>query len=128
MSEPMVRRPYKGYPSEDDYIKAFTEFLMEKQYFETDMQLRGFYGTETMEDYLKKNGYKSKAERKREKERKKRLAAGATLEDVAEAEEERAKTQQDVDGMIQEVDAERPRGLRKMSKIGRVFTRRGTVA
>lgn len=135
LSEPNVKRPYRGYPSEDDYIKAFTEFLMEKQYYETDTQLTGFYGKETMDDYIKKGGHgpfsKSRADRKREKERRKRDAVGTTLENVTEVEEERAKTEGNVDGTLRTVDGEvreAPRGLRKMGKIGRVFTRRGTVA
>jgi hypothetical protein len=135
MSEPNVKRPYRGYPSEDDYIKAFTEFLMEKEYFETDKQITGFYGKKTMDDYIRQGGHgvfnKSSAERKREKERSKRQAVGATLEDVTEGEEERARTEEDVDGTIETVNGdvrEAPRGLKKVSKIRRVFTRRGTIA
>jgi hypothetical protein len=134
LSEPNVQRRYRGYANEDEYIKAFTEFLMEKQYFETDHQLSGFYGKETMDDYLQKSGYKSRADRKREKAEKKRrpsAAAGATLEDVLEGEEDEARRVEDVDGTIREVNAEdgvqASRGLRRMSRIGRVFSRRGTV-
>jgi hypothetical protein len=29
------------------------EFLEEKQYFESDQRLTGFYGTKTVDDYLK---------------------------------------------------------------------------
>lgn len=122
---------------------------MEKEYFETDTQITGFYGKKTMEDYIRQGGHgvfdKSRAERKREKERgkrekerrkrekerRKRKAVGATLEDVTEAEEERARAGEDVDETIATVNGdvrEAPRGLKKVSKIRRVFTRRGTVA
>jgi len=135
-SEPNVQRPFRGYASEDEYIKAFTEFLREKQYFESDQQLTGFYGKDTLDDYIKRGGNgpfaKSKAERKRDKERRRKEAMGATLEDVTEAEEERARTTEDVDATIPSNTGdsrEAPRGLRRMSKgLGRVFTRRGTVA
>jgi hypothetical protein len=135
-SEPNVKRPYRGYASEDDYIKAFTEFLREKQYFESDQQLTGFYGKDTLDDIAKRGGHgpfsKSKADRKRDKERRRKEAMGATLEDVTEAEEERAHTVEDVDGTIPSASGGSggpPKGLRRMSKgLGRVFTRRGTVA
>jgi hypothetical protein len=44
-----MKNPYQGYESEGAYIAAFKGFLKEKEYFETDMQLMGFYGTKTME-------------------------------------------------------------------------------
>jgi len=136
LSEPNVARAYRGYASEDEYIAAFAAFLREKQYFESDQQLTGFYGKETLDDYVKRGGVgpfaKNKAERKREKERRRKEAMGATLEDVTEAEEERAHAVDDVDATIPSAtggSGASPRGLRRMSKgLSRVFTRRGTVA
>jgi len=135
-SAPAVARPYRGYASEDEYIAAFAAFLREKQYFESEQQLTGFYGAETLADYAARGGQgpfaKSKAQRVREKERRRKEAVGATLDDVAEAEEERARGAEDVDATVPEARAgsgRAPRGLRRMGMgFGRVFTRRGTVA
>jgi len=135
-SAPAAARPYRGYASEDEYIAAFAAFLREKQYFESEQQLTGFYGAETLADYAARGGQgpfaKSKAQRVREKERRRKEAVGATLDDVAEAEEERARGGEDVDATVPEARAGgrgAPSGLRRMGMgFGRVFTRRGTVA
>lgn len=133
MSEPAIpvmKKPYRGYESEDAYLAAFKEFLEEKEYFVTDMQLTGFYGTKTMADYLKEPGgcrTQSKKERRRERE-KQRLKGAARLPELAEGDEERATVGEE-NGVLEGGEEGRPRGLRKMSKgFSRVFTRRRTVA
>jgi hypothetical protein len=73
-SNPNIPQPYRGYPSREAYLAAFLEFAREKQYYEPDQQLIGFYGTKTMEDRLKEaTGHrsKSKADRKADKARRK---------------------------------------------------------
>jgi hypothetical protein len=132
MSEPSIpvrKRPYRGYESEEAYLAAFTEFLKEKEYFESDMQLTGFYGTKTMADYLKEPGgvrAQSKKERKRERE-KQRLKGASRLPELTEGDEEGGKVGEE-DGVLEDGEEGRPRGLRRMSKgFTRVFMRRGTV-
>jgi hypothetical protein len=73
-SDSNVPRPYRGFPSQEAYLAALLEFGREKQYFETEQRLIGFYGTKTVEDRLREGGghrSKSKAARKAEKERRK---------------------------------------------------------
>jgi len=127
---PVHKRPYRGYESEEAYLAAFTEFLKEKEYFETDMQLTGFYGRKTMADYLKEPGgfrVQSKKERVRDRE-KQRLKGAARLPELTEGDEEGGRVGE-VDGVLEGEAEGRPSGLRKMSKsFARVFTRRGTVA
>jgi len=133
MSEPVIpvqKRPYRGYESEEAYLAAFTEFLKEKEYFVTDMQLTGFYGTKTMADRIKEPGgwrTESKKERKRERE-KQRLKGATRLPELVEGNEDGGRVG-DGDGVLEGGEEGRPKGLRKMSKsFSRVFTRRGTVA
>lgn len=127
---PVMKKPYRGYESEDAYLAAFEEFLKEKEYFVTDMQLTGFYGKKTMEDYLKEPGgcrTRCKKERKRERE-KQRLRGAARLPELTEGDEEMGRVGEE-DGVLEGEDEGRPTGLRKMSKgFSRVFMRRGTVA
>jgi hypothetical protein len=79
------------------------EFLQEKQYFESDHQLIGFYGTKTVEDYLntpggwRAVGKEERQARKEEKAKKKSEALAARMPVVAEeAELERSATAADV--------------------------------
>ena len=79
-------------------MKSLLAFLEEKQYFESDYQLIGFYGTKTAEDYLKQPGgvrTKSREQRWAEKERRKSEQL-ARLPDVAEDEAERTVNMGDV--------------------------------
>jgi hypothetical protein len=94
------------------------------------MQLRGFYGTKTMADYLKEPGgfrAQSKKERRRDRE-KQRLKGSARLPELTEGDEEGERVGAE-DGVLEGEEESRPSGLRKMSKgFSRMFMRRGTVA
>ncbi|KAJ4509344.1 hypothetical protein HRR83_006340 [Exophiala dermatitidis] len=43
---------YRGFPSREAYLRAFTEWANSQKYYTGDEQLRGFYGTRTLENYL----------------------------------------------------------------------------
>ena len=65
---PAAPQPYRGFPSYDAYLQAMRDWVDSKLYFETDVQLIGFYGTKDMEYYKSLPGFKSqrriKAERR----------------------------------------------------------------
>lgn len=132
LSEPAIpvkKKGYRGYESEDAYIAAFKEFLTEKEYFEHDKQLRGFYGSKTMEDYIKESGgWRTKSKEQRRKERDKQRLKGANrLPEVVEGEEESERVGEE-DDVLEGGEEGRPKGLRKMSMgFSRVFTRRRTI-
>ena len=44
-------QPYKGFPSEADYLQALREWAEEQKYIRHDTMLTGFYGHTTMEEY-----------------------------------------------------------------------------
>jgi hypothetical protein len=115
----ILETPYRGFPFKEAPLAALLNFAKEKQYFESDHQLIGFYGTKTVEDYLKEPGgfrSKSKSERKAEKERRK-SDLRANLPDVVEDE-----------GEVGE-DVVRPTGVRRIPKgLSKVFMRRITIA
>lgn len=46
-----ARRPYKGFPSEEEYLEALREWAEEKKYVSNDAMLTGFYGLTTMKEY-----------------------------------------------------------------------------
>ena len=63
-SAPAARRsagpqPYRGFPSQEAYLQAMRDWVESKMYFESDVQLRGFYGTKDMEYYRNKPGFRS---------------------------------------------------------------------
>ncbi|EXJ91167.1 hypothetical protein A1O1_04276 [Capronia coronata CBS 617.96] len=43
---------YRGFPSRDAYLTALRDWAESKMYYEGNEQLRGFYGTKTVENYL----------------------------------------------------------------------------
>ncbi|KAF2092938.1 hypothetical protein NA57DRAFT_62040 [Rhizodiscina lignyota] len=94
-SVPELDRPYRGFPSRDEYYEALAEFAKEKQFFTAEQQLNGFYGTKTMQEYLnEKGGSKtmSRKEKKAQKERRRseqpRLAGVPETEGDAEGQQE----------------------------------------
>ena len=122
-------QPFRGFPSEDAYLDALRAWAKSKQYFESDGQMVGFYGTKTAEDYINAPGggirSKSKAQRRREKERRqseqRRLPGVVETEDEANVEGDSGSVRQ-LTGGVNERRSSLARGLQ------RVFTRRGTVA
>lgn len=71
-----TRRPYKGFPSEEEYLEALRAWAESKKYLQFDRTLVGFYGATTMQEYASRPGveigWKKKwNERKARKEEKK---------------------------------------------------------
>jgi len=91
------------------------EFVKENEYFETVTQLTGFYGTKTMEDY-------SKEQPRREREKNQRLKEANRLPNLAEG-EEKNETVGEKDVVFENGEEGRLRGLRKLWKCFREFTR-----
>src|SRR5215469_3571300 len=119
MSEPAIpaqKKPYRAYESEESYLAAFTEFLKEKEYFVTDMQLTGFYGTKTMADRIKEpGGWRTESKKERKMEREKQRLKGATrLPELVEDNEDGGRVGEE-DGVLEGGEEGRPKGLRKMS-------------
>ena len=109
---------YRGYPSQEAYLLALQEWVDSKLYFESDVQLRGWYGTKTKDHYLSKTSvFEERRARKREEreEESQRRATVARLGVVHE--EEGDGEERDVGGVKE----------KKESKLRRVFGRRNTV-
>ncbi|KIV86005.1 hypothetical protein PV11_01648 [Exophiala sideris] len=49
---------YRGFPSRQAYLEALREWAEEQLYYEADQPLVGFYGTQTTEEILRKQGAK----------------------------------------------------------------------
>ena len=116
---------YRGFPTHEAYLAALQEWVDSKLYFETDKQLRGWYGTKTKEEYLSKTSvWEERRARKQEEKRESERQRRATLARLgAVVEEERGIEEGDV--------GEEGRGAvkagKKESRLRRVFGRRATV-
>jgi hypothetical protein len=71
-----ARRPYKGFPSEEEYLAALKAWAEEKKYIQHDTMLTGFFGNTTMQELASRPGVeiglkKKWRERKARKEEKK---------------------------------------------------------
>ena len=79
-------QPYRGFPSHEAYLAALRSWVEEKMYFESDYQLRGFYGTKPMQYYMDKPGLrshkKSKNQEGKQVDRRASLARVPTRESV----------------------------------------------
>lgn len=76
-------KPYKGFPSEQAYLRALNEWADSKRYIQPDAGLVGFYGTTTMEQYASRPKVelgitRRWKERKAKKEERRRSGAAAT--------------------------------------------------
>lgn len=67
-----LSQQYRGFPSYEAYLDALRSWTESKMYFETDHQLRGFYGTKTAEYYMSKPGLRSHKKNKQIKETERR--------------------------------------------------------
>ena len=79
-------------------------------YYETDVQLNGFYGTKTKEHYLNKKSLGEERKERKEMERRANLAKTQALSSVPEEDELREEPEES-----------------KSSRLKRVFSRRSTV-
>lgn len=105
-------KTYRGFASQDAYMTALREWADSKMYYEGSEQLRGFYGTKTLETYLTQPGSRS-VERK-DTDRRATVAKLQTLPDS----ESRAT----------ELPGEDTANQTKTSRLKRAFTRRKSVA
>lgn len=67
-----LETPYRGFPSEEDYLAALRAWAEEKKYIQLDTALIGWYGQKTKEDYLKQPGLGLRSKAKARKEEKRR--------------------------------------------------------
>jgi hypothetical protein len=64
--------PYRGFPSEEDYLAALRAWAKDKEYVQFDTALIGFYGRKTKEDYINQPGLGLRKKAKERKEEKRR--------------------------------------------------------
>lgn len=102
---------YRGYESKEAYLQALRDWVESKMYYETDTQLRGFYGTKTKAEYLAEPSWRDERRARKERERRMTIARPQVLPSLPEEAEAR------------EVTASQDKG----SKLKRVFNRRATV-
>lgn len=82
-STQQAQKPYRGFPSEQAYLRALNEWADSKRYIQPDAGLVGFYGTTTMEQYASRPKVelgitRRWKERKAKKEERGRSSAAAT--------------------------------------------------
>lgn len=65
-----TQTPYRGFPSEADYLAALRAWAKDKEYVQFDTALIGFYGRKTQEDYLSQPGLGLRKKAKARKEEK----------------------------------------------------------
>lgn len=122
---------YRGFPSKEAYLEALREWVDDKTYYEADVQLKGWYGTKTKQDYLDKTSiWEERRERKQaekaekmrvERERRKTVAM-PRLPEEGEVNEARVEEGREDGGEV------RDRKERRGSKLRGLFGRRATVA
>ncbi|RMZ85041.1 hypothetical protein DV738_g5, partial [Chaetothyriales sp. CBS 135597] len=83
---------YRGFVSEEEYLKALREWIESKCYYESDTHIHGWYGTKTKQDYLNEPSIfgerrARKTAEKLEKERRRQQAAVAKLTSLPENDE-----------------------------------------
>ena len=67
-----MQTPYRGFPSEADYLAALRAWAEDKQYIQLDTALIGWYGKKTTEDFLNQPGLGLRTKSKAQKEEKRR--------------------------------------------------------
>ena len=67
-----IQTPYRGFPSEADYLAALRAWAKEKEYVQFDTALIGWYGQKTKEHYLSQPGLGLRKKAKARKEEKRR--------------------------------------------------------
>ena len=75
-----MQTPYRGFPSEADYLAALHAWAKEKEYVQFDTALIGFYGRKTQEDYLSQPGLGLRKKAKARKEEKRRATISGESE------------------------------------------------
>lgn len=75
-----MQTPYRGFPSEADYLAALRAWAKEKEYVQFDTALIGFYGRKTQEDYLSQPGLGLRKKAKAQKEEKRRATMSGESE------------------------------------------------
>lgn len=116
---------YRGYPSEQAYLDALKAWAQAKMFYEADEQLSGFYGNNTVDDILVKQGTVRGA--KKVPKSKRRATLTPQLATVAENNTSAsALSRHSSTGAAAETNDATTET--KGSKLKRVFARRKTVA
>lgn len=113
-------KPFRGFPSEEAYLKALKDWVEEKSFIHLDTSLQGWYGTKTQEYYLNQpdggSGLRTMLREKREAKKQRRATVANINETPNEAD----------DGAIQQEGSSSKRRfswVRRNSKLDRVTTR-----
>lgn len=120
---------YRGFPSEQAYLDALKAWADSKTYYETEEQLRGFYGTKTVENYLSQpGGFRTG---KKENKDLRRATVAPQLDTVVEHNASTAALSRHSTNPIAAEEATTAAtattGENKGNKLKRVFSRRKTV-
>ncbi|OAP60314.1 hypothetical protein AYL99_05316 [Fonsecaea erecta] len=115
---------YRGFPSEQAYLDALKEWAQSKMYYESDEQLQGFYGTNTLDDILSKQGTTRGAKKPVRKQR--RATVAPQLPTLAEHNGSATTLSRQNSAAAGAATANAPTEV-KGSKLKRVFTRRKTI-
>jgi hypothetical protein len=75
-----TQTPYRGFPSEADYLAALRAWAQEKEYVQFDTALIGWYGQKTKEHYLSQPGLGLRKKAKARKEEKRRATISGESE------------------------------------------------
>jgi hypothetical protein len=75
-----TQTPYRGFPSEADYLAALSAWAKEKEYVQFDTALIGWYGQKTKEYYLSQPGLGLRKKAKARKEEKRRATISGESE------------------------------------------------
>jgi hypothetical protein len=75
-----VQTPYRGFPSEAEYLAALRAWAKEKEYVQFDTALIGWYGQKTGEYYLSQPGLGLRKKAKARKEEKRRATISGESE------------------------------------------------
>jgi len=111
-AETLVSPEYRGFASKDAYLEALRVWVEEQMHFQADVQMTGFYGKTTMEEYKSRPGLREDRRARKEAERRQTLAKTPTRVD----EESQENPQEDVK-------------VKKTSNFARrMFGRRATTA
>jgi hypothetical protein len=125
---PTERQGYRGFESREAYLAALRDWVDNQQYYESNVQLEGWYGTKTKQEYLDEPSiFELRRERKKaEKEAKdeQRRQTVSRLGPVAENSELNGD-----DAVARGGDAVGSTSKEnKGSRLKRVFARRATLA
>jgi hypothetical protein len=112
---------YRGFPSEQAYLDALKAWAQSKMYYETGDQMSGFYGKETVDDVLHKQGTVRKPLRS-----KRRATVAPQLDTVAERDGSNTALSRHSSAHAA-TDTTAPQPEAKESRLKKVFTRRKTL-